>query len=532
MRFRTLLALTVMLVLGMAGTAAAYTPGTAEVMFIHEVTGLGPAAVGISNPTDPDAGAHLGVVHELGDARTTLPAGSGYVLAVTPPDALDEPLAVTEPLELVAGNRYVVRAFPQGDGIGLDVYLSDPLEAGNIRIEHRTGRSETLLVTIRGEAYGQGLELQPGEVEDLTGLVNGRYGVDVNADDDGRSLAAIDHLPVAAGQWTVITIVADGSGIDLQVTGPGSLPASATPSPSPSPTAIRTPSRIETGAGGAAADTGGLPGAALVALGLLAGAGALVALSARSRRMRTLLGLTVVLALGLAGTAAAQPAGEGILWFTNEVTGGGPLAVAIVNTADPTQRYSLDVVAEGGAVQTTLPAGSYRLMVAPPNESDGLASTELTVADGGWHSVRVHGDPTAIRFELFDAPDRPPGPYGTLRVEHRAEGFGPLTVQYRQDGYGDLFEVVPGGTVFEPIPNGDYTLEVTSPDGTVLATAPLPIAPDRTTVVTLLNEGDELRIVVGERSDATPSPSPSPTAIRTPGRIETGAGGAADLLER
>jgi hypothetical protein len=283
MRFRTLLALTVMLVLGTAGTAMAQTPGTAEVVFIHEVTGLGPVAVGISNPSDPEAGAHLGVVEELHDARTTLPAGTGYVLAVTPPDALDEPLAVTEPLELVAGNRYVVLANGTPDAIGFDVYLSDPIQGGNVRIEHRTGRSEILRVNLRsGETYDATFDLRPGAVEDLTDLTNGRYGLGVSTP-DGQPLAGIDNLPVVAGQWTVVTIVADGLSVDFQVTGPGPLPSpTATASPSPTPTAIRTPSRVETGAGGAAPDTGGLPGAALVALGLLTGAAALVALSGRS----------------------------------------------------------------------------------------------------------------------------------------------------------------------------------------------------------------------------------------------------------
>lgn len=284
MRLRTLLALTVVLVLGTAGVGAAQTPGAAEVIFIHEVTGFGPVAVGISNLTNPAAGAHLGVVEELADARTTLPAGPGYVLAVAPPDALDEPLAVTDPIELVAGNRYVVIAMRLGDGsIGFNIYLSDPIEGGNVRVEHRTGRSETLLVNLRnGEFYDATFEMRHGAVEDLANLPNGRYGLDVTTA-DGRPLAGIDNLPVVAGQWTVVTIVADGSGVDLRVTGPGPLPSpSATASPGPRPTPVRTPSRIETGAGGTAAETGGLPPAALVALGLLTGAGALVTLSGRS----------------------------------------------------------------------------------------------------------------------------------------------------------------------------------------------------------------------------------------------------------
>jgi hypothetical protein len=261
----------------------AQTTGTAEVMFIHEVTGFGTVAVGVSNPTDPEAGAHLGVVQELGDARATLPAGPGYVLAVAPPDALDEPLAVTGPIELVAANRYVVRAIAEGDGIGFDIYLSDPIEGGNVRVEHGTGRSETFLVTLQnGEGYLEELELRPGAVEDLVGLTNGRYGLDVSTA-DGQPLAAIDNLPVAAGQGTVVTIVADGSGIELRVTGPGPLPSpSASASPSDRPTEVRTPNRIETGAGGVATDTGGSPGATLVALGLVTGAAVLVALTGRS----------------------------------------------------------------------------------------------------------------------------------------------------------------------------------------------------------------------------------------------------------
>jgi len=94
----------------------------------------------------------------------------------------------------------------------------------------------------------------------------------------------------------VVTIVAYQSGIDIEVTGPGPLPGphpsptptSSSPSPSASatPTEVRTPSRIDTGAGGAAPDTRGLPSAALVASALTAGAMALVARSARSVRRR------------------------------------------------------------------------------------------------------------------------------------------------------------------------------------------------------------------------------------------------------
>lgn len=293
MRLRTLLTLVVVLVLGTAGAAAAQAAGTAEYIFINEITGFGPVSVSIADAADTDVVVNLGIVGELGDARTTLPAGASYVVRVASPDALDEPLAVTEPIELVAGNRYVTIAIPQGDGIGFNSYQSDPIQGGNVRVEHRTGRSETLEVNLRNAAadYDENFALSPGAVEDRAGLTNGRYGVDVTI--AGSEIgAAIDNLPVAAGQWTVIRVVADQSGIDLVVTGPGPLPspsAAASPSPSavpsPRPSAIRTPNRIETGAGGAAAESGGLLSAALVALGLLTGAAA-VTLSARSSLQR------------------------------------------------------------------------------------------------------------------------------------------------------------------------------------------------------------------------------------------------------
>lgn len=287
-RLRTLLALIVVLVFGSAGAAVAQTPGTAEVVFINEVTGFGPVSVGITNETQPEFSQYLGIVGELGEARTTLPAGPGYVLNVASPDALDEPLAVTEPIELVAGNRYVTIAIPipEGDGIGFNSYLSDPIQGGNVRIVHRTGRPETLQVNLRNGIadYDEGSELLPGAVEDRVGLVNGRYGVDITI--AGTEIGeAIDNLPVEAGQWTVITVVADQLGIRLEVTGPGPLPSAspaATPSPSPSPAAIRTPPVSRPAPVAPPPAPTGRTSAVLVALGLLTGGVAVVVRSARS----------------------------------------------------------------------------------------------------------------------------------------------------------------------------------------------------------------------------------------------------------
>ncbi len=280
MRLRTLLALTVVLVLGMASPAAAQTVETSTITFIHEVTGFGPLAVAISFPGDPSGLAYFATLEELQDATITVGERPDYTLTVARADALDEPLAVLEGLQVVAGNAYVVRAFPQGDGIGFDVYESDPTAPGNLLIEHRTGRSETFLVNVRrGDDFSDQFELGPGAVHDYddTNLPPGRYALEVSSA-DGRPLAALDNLPVVANQTTVVTIVADGEGIELRVAGPGPSPA---PSAAPSPTAVRTPSRIETGAGGTVPETAELPEAALLAVGLLALAAAVATLTAR-----------------------------------------------------------------------------------------------------------------------------------------------------------------------------------------------------------------------------------------------------------
>jgi len=77
MRLRTLFALTVMLVLAMAGTAAAQEAGEGILVFQHDITGSGPVAVGVSDPAVADSGARLGIIEEGGQARTTLRAGTG-----------------------------------------------------------------------------------------------------------------------------------------------------------------------------------------------------------------------------------------------------------------------------------------------------------------------------------------------------------------------------------------------------------------------------------------------------------------------
>ncbi len=288
MRLRTLFALTVVLVLAMTGIAAAQEAGEGMLVFEHDISGRGPVAVGVSDPTDPDAGAFLGVVEEGGEARTTLRAGTHYVLAVAPPDALDEPLAVTEELTIVENGFHVVTASGAGEAIRFEVFNGPtpppPGPTGDLLVQHRTSSAQTFAVTIIDPSGLTSLsdlfELPPGEAVRYDNLRAVPHRLEV-ADLQGTLLAEIDDLPIVAGETTVVTVLADGDGIRLTVSGEG-----ATPAPTPSPATIRTPSRIETGAGGSAPEQGGLPAAALLALGLLASASALVALPARSSRTR------------------------------------------------------------------------------------------------------------------------------------------------------------------------------------------------------------------------------------------------------
>jgi hypothetical protein len=284
MRLFATLILTLALALVGGGVAAAQPAGTGELIVIHEVEGFGPISVDVTDADGDEVIAALGVVDQLGDVRTTLPAGTSYRVALSSADG-SERFLLTEPVELFAGNRMAVLARENGKDIEVTIYPSDPIQGGNVRIEHRTGRSETLEVNLRsGDFFDENVTMAPGATQDFTGLVNGRYGLDVAV--VGADLGdGIDNLPVAAGQWTVVTVVMGGRGIELQVTGPGPLPApSASPSPRPSQAAVRPPARIETGGGGTA-DAPVLPfaAAALTLLTVVAVAASVVGRGSEDR---------------------------------------------------------------------------------------------------------------------------------------------------------------------------------------------------------------------------------------------------------
>lgn len=100
--------------------------------------------------------------------------------------------------------------------------------------------------------------VQPGTTAPAVPLPVGEHVIEVYLGDTGED-PLYDYFTIAAGATTTISAVPDGDYTALHISQPV-LP----PPPSPSASPIRTPSRVETGAGGATDD--GVPAMAMLAM--------------------------------------------------------------------------------------------------------------------------------------------------------------------------------------------------------------------------------------------------------------------------
>jgi hypothetical protein len=94
-------------------------------------------------------------------------------------------------------------------------------------------------------------------------------------------------------------------------------------------------------------------------------------------------------------------------------------------------------------------------------------------------------------------------------------------------GYGETFDL-------GLHPEGEYELTVhtsADPDTVIAALGDVSLRTDAVTTVTaVVGDQGELGFVVDAKhavAPPTPSPGPSPKAVRTPSRVETGGGGTA-----
>jgi len=270
MRLRLLLATVIGLVVAMTGVASAQD-GEAAIQAVHDIEAVDPVDIAVDGAV---------VVEGLAYGETTdqlrLPAGTYEV------ELLDAETGVSllgpEEFTLQAGIAYTVTATLVEGQPGLVVEEEPLVETGTLAFDHDITGGPTVGVVV----------LPFGEEDDA---------VDLGTVDAGESfeqdLPVGEHVLVItdeAGEQdlgsTAFSIAADTTTTVRASAVLGTPAPSPSPSPSPSvtasasPTPIRTPSRVDTGAGGTEGN-GGTASAALVLAGLAAGAVALA--TARKR---------------------------------------------------------------------------------------------------------------------------------------------------------------------------------------------------------------------------------------------------------
>jgi len=170
--------------------------------------------------------------------------------------------------------------------------------------------------------------------------------------------------------------------------------------------------------------------------------------------------------------------------------------------------------------------GTYQIVVADAATSTTLLGpTNLTLESGIAYTVTatlVDGAPDLVIEQ------EPLTETGTLAFEHDITGgptVGVVVLPFGEEADAiDLGTVDAGESFDEELPVGDHVLVITDEAGEQdLGSTEFSIAADTTTTV-------RASAVLGAPAPS-PSPSPSatasasPTAIRTPNRVDTGAGG-------
>ncbi len=239
-------------------------------------------------------------------------------------------------------------------------------------------------------------------------------------------------------------------------------------------------------------------------------------------RLRLLLATVIGLAFAMTGVASAQEEGGSTVTVVHDIESLGPVAIIVDGeVAVPSLAYG------ESAGPVDFEAGTYEVAVADAAEPSVplLGPVDLTLEAGIAYTVTatlVNGTPDLVVEE------EPLVETGTLAFQHDITGgptVGVVVLPFgEEDDAVDLGTVDAGESFEQDLPVGDHVLVITDEAGEQdLGSTEFSIAADTVTTVRASS-------VLG-----TPAPSPSPTEtatatasptpIRTPTRVDTGAGG-------
>jgi hypothetical protein len=237
-------------------------------------------------------------------------------------------------------------------------------------------------------------------------------------------------------------------------------------------------------------------------------------------RLRLLLATVIGLAFAMTGVASAQEEGGSTVTVVHDIASLGPVAIIVDGeVAVPSLAYG------ESAGPVDFEAGTYEVAVADATAPTVplLGPVDLTLEAGIAYAITatlVDGTPDLVVEE------EPLVETGTLAFQHDITGgptVGVVVLPFgEEDDAVDLGTVDAGESFEQDLPVGDHVLVITDEAGEQdLGSTEFSIAADTTTTVRASS-------VLG-----TPAPSPSetatatasPTPIRTPNRVDTGAGG-------
>jgi hypothetical protein len=252
---------------GLAGAAAAQEGEDATVTVVHDIEDLDPVAIAVDGTIAVESLA-------FGESAGPLPLEAGtYFVEVFDADGTDGDALLEAELVLDAGVNYTVTATVV-DGTPQLVVEDDSEEAetGTLVVQHDVQGGPTVYLGVTpfvgtdDEADEIDLgALSFGEELEVPDLPVGTHLLTIYADAALTQPLGDAEFDIAAGETTTVTA--------------SSVLGAPSPAPSPTATGIRTPDRVNTGAGG----TEGNGGTAALVLAGLAAAAVGVGVTARRR---------------------------------------------------------------------------------------------------------------------------------------------------------------------------------------------------------------------------------------------------------
>jgi hypothetical protein len=238
----------------------------------------------------------------------------------------------------------------------------------------------------------------------------------------------------------------------------------------------------------------------------------------------------------LAVENVAPAAAEGTLSFAH-FAGGGDVDVYITPEGADAPQVLFEGLSNDEAGETPLPVGTHTLSIYAAGTQDVLASAAVTINENLITIVtaRADGDAVVLTVKELDQADVA---YAVIRHGYPE---GPTVDVYLLPEGSSTFELMVAslapGEESEPyaVPPGDHRVVAVDvganpadPDS-ILAEATFTFVEDSVWYLTFTDElFAEPTPTPSPTATATATPSTSPTAIRTPSRVETGAGGAAE----